>query len=223
MTSAQPWQVLLTGGGGGLLGWVYAQTVGQPVALVWWQAIPAGVLLGAGASFAGVYLLANTDVRDAKRCLALAMICGFAWKPVYEAGTALVRETTARQDLVQEVRQLSQASDALTHDIARSAPGELPGKIQEAERTAAALDDASRRAERIDPAIAAELRLKQAEALGAAAAAAPGLAPVSPMALEGSRRSLMEARRYWSASSRDAAKLREVDLALKKLDASRVR
>src|SRR3990172_11409776 len=114
MTSAQPWHVLLLGAAGGLLAWLYSQTVGQPAALVWWQAIPAGVLLGAGASFVGVYLLANADVRDAKRCLALAMICGFAWKPVYEAGTALVKETAARHDLVKEVRQLSEASEVLS-------------------------------------------------------------------------------------------------------------
>jgi hypothetical protein len=76
-------------------------------------------LLGASASILFVYLLANTDRRDVPRLVALSLLGGFAWQPVWEAGLALVQKTRSEQissqvknkieDLQEKVSKVKQA------------------------------------------------------------------------------------------------------------------
>lgn len=95
--------VMVVGSGalGGLLAWIYAISVGEPPEQTTYWIVPAWSLLGMGASFIGVYLIANTDTRYTLRCLAFAIVCGFSWQPIYEAGRALVdkhiQEESTRQ------------------------------------------------------------------------------------------------------------------------------
>jgi hypothetical protein len=86
--------VVLMGGVGGILSWIYGCVIGSPLAVPWWQAIPASAFLGMGASFLGVYALANCDTRRYVHALAFALLCGFSWKPVYDASAALFQKKT---------------------------------------------------------------------------------------------------------------------------------
>ena len=91
------------GGIGGFLSWVYAITVGQPPMLHSLLAIPASIALGAGAAFVGIFALAHTDTRVLTRCLAFAVLCGLSWKPIYDAGNALVKQSIRQQETKKEL------------------------------------------------------------------------------------------------------------------------
>lgn len=71
------------------------------------------MFLGAFASGIGVYVLTNTDTRAFARTLFFAALCGFAWKPVCDAGAAFVeqavqqRQDATAQELGDQVAQLS--------------------------------------------------------------------------------------------------------------------
>ncbi len=83
--------LIIAGGAiGGLLSWVYSITLGLSTVLAGWQAVVASVTLGMGASFLGVYLIANTDTAPFYDALGFAVLCGFAWKPIYDGGAHLL-------------------------------------------------------------------------------------------------------------------------------------
>jgi hypothetical protein len=85
-------RVLLAGAVGGLMSWVYAKmsglSIGQPV----YYALPGYALLGAVAAGLGVYLLASTVRSARERRLFFAILCGIAWKPVFDGGHALIEK-----------------------------------------------------------------------------------------------------------------------------------
>ena len=107
--------VVGAGGAGGLVGWVYSATVGQPLALPVWGAIVASGVLGAGASLIGI-MLANTDRKDVTRAVVFAFTCGVFWRPVYEAGGAYVRrlpEVKKEQTTMAAAQRLDETLSAL--------------------------------------------------------------------------------------------------------------
>lgn len=126
--------VIIFGGIGGFLSWIYIITVGQPLPQTWWKAILASIALGMGAGFIGVYVIANSDTRALFRCLGFALLCGFSWKPVYDAGGALIKQTTTRQ-AEQQVLSLSKTSEKLALDLSKAPPELLPSKINETTKT----------------------------------------------------------------------------------------
>lgn len=66
-------------------------------------------LLGAGAAYIGVFLLANSDVASVgglRRTLAFALVCGFSWSPIYDAGTALVNQRITEGHVVELSKQM---------------------------------------------------------------------------------------------------------------------
>lgn len=126
--------VVMFGGIGGFLSWIYIITVGQPLLQTWWKAIPASIVLGMGASFIGVYVIANSDTRALFRCLGFALLCGFSWKPVYDAGGALIKQTTTRH-AEQQVLNLSKTSQKLASALSKTPPELLPSKINETTKT----------------------------------------------------------------------------------------
>ncbi|MDH3254530.1 MAG: hypothetical protein OEM62_06020 [Acidobacteriota bacterium] len=85
------------GGVGGLLSWVWSITVGEPISDSTTKAIAAALVLGMGAGFVGVYVLGNSDTKVLLRTLGFALLCGFSWKPVFEAGQALVTSRVESQ------------------------------------------------------------------------------------------------------------------------------
>ena len=119
------------GSAGGFCGVLASKVLDQPFpggALWAWAAAP---FLGALAGFVGVIMLANSDRRDLARCVAFAAVCGFAWKPVLDAVTALVAVKNAGESARTETK-LAGAALAEAESQKTSAPAEAAKKFNEA-------------------------------------------------------------------------------------------
>ena len=136
--------VVVCGAAGGLLSGFYGVYVEE--------ASPAGYglkwlyscFLGMGSAFVGVFLLANSDVSSSgslRRTLAFALMCGFAWRPVLEAGTALVKKHVRDDQLSEQIRA---HEEELTQ--AASAPVAIAGTTAELLRDAERVDSAALKA-----------------------------------------------------------------------------
>ena len=75
---------------GGLLGWGFALWLDMPGHIGERWDLLLSVALGAGASVIFVFVIANTDRTDGPRLIGLALLAGFFWEPVWEAGRALI-------------------------------------------------------------------------------------------------------------------------------------
>lgn len=84
--------VLVAGSIGGFASWLYGIVVGEPVPGGFWGIFIA-IFLGAFAAGIGVYVLTNTDTSAYARTLFFAALCGFAWKPVCDAGQAFIEQS----------------------------------------------------------------------------------------------------------------------------------
>src|SRR5712692_9039839 len=75
--------IVCFGAAGGLIAWVLQEsTGGHLLPWRWFAAIPAALLLGAGAAGVGVYVLARTDLKQIGGALFFALLCGVFFKPV---------------------------------------------------------------------------------------------------------------------------------------------
>lgn len=75
---------------GGLLVWLFGLFLGSAPRLGDSADILVSFSLGAGSSVVFVFLIANTDRTDYARILALAVLSGFFWEPVWHASRALI-------------------------------------------------------------------------------------------------------------------------------------
>ncbi len=120
--------ILIFGAFGGALSWVYAVTIGQPLQTNLLLSLAASTVLGTGAAFVGVYVIANTDTRAFLRCLGFALLCGFSWKPVYDAGSALVNQ----QVKLSQAKEVTQKTTAAVAELSAIPPEQLIPKLREA-------------------------------------------------------------------------------------------
>ncbi|MBN1610314.1 MAG: hypothetical protein JW940_27040 [Polyangiaceae bacterium] len=130
--------VVVCGAAGGVLSGVYGIYVENTSPVGYGLKWLYSCLLGMGSAFIGVFLMANSDVSSSnslRRTLAFALMCGFAWRPVLEAGTALVKKH-ARDD------QLSEQIRAHEKDVAQVANAPVA--------VASTTIDLLRKAERVD-------------------------------------------------------------------------
>jgi hypothetical protein len=134
MTEVRLWQVLCSGAAGGMLSLVHAFAVGREVTLPWYWAALAFPALGAAAALIGVYVLTVSDTKAALRCIAFALLCGLVWKPVIEAGSALVTQTAAQQK-AREVAVHTTELQAMAADLAESPGPDLPSLLTKVEQT----------------------------------------------------------------------------------------
>ena len=121
----EPMLILAVGAAGGALSWLYAITIGQPPATQGAWTIFAWMAFGMAASFLGVYLIANTDTRAIYRCLAFALVCGFAWKPTLEAAEALV-DKQASASRAQQLDNFTAQARLLTQEVEQVPNEEFP-------------------------------------------------------------------------------------------------
>jgi len=97
------WRVLFFGAVGGALGLAAALVLGEEKFIAseekqsWFLLVCAYCSLGAGAALVAVFALAGTDAKEVLRCCAVALLAGFFWRPVFDAGKGYL--------LVQEERQ----------------------------------------------------------------------------------------------------------------------
>lgn len=75
---------------GGFLLFAFGLWIGREPDLSRWLQLPLSIGLGAGASLAFIFIIANSDTKDAKRLLTLALVSGFCWEPVWEASRAAI-------------------------------------------------------------------------------------------------------------------------------------
>src|SRR6266568_9399581 len=131
--SKMDWQeiryVLIAGAIGGFASWVYGRVLGQPVPGGGW-AIPVAIFLGAFAAGIGVYVLTNTDTSAVARTVFFAMLCGFVWKPVCDAGQAWIERTIEqKQDAAAE--DAGNRVEELADNLAKTPVEQLPKKLEE--------------------------------------------------------------------------------------------
>lgn len=106
--------VVAAGGLGGILSWIYSLSVGEPLSLSLVPAFLSAIVLGMGAAFIGVYVLANSDTQTLMRTLGFALLCGFCWKPVFDAGKALVYTRIEESSVREAAEGLDEDLEALT-------------------------------------------------------------------------------------------------------------
>lgn len=84
--------VLVSGAGGGLVSWAYTILTGATFGLDNWTALPLCLILGTAAAIVAVYVITPTDVTKTNRLIGYAVLCGFLWKPVLDAGNIVINE-----------------------------------------------------------------------------------------------------------------------------------
>ncbi len=115
--------IILGGAIGGGLSWLFTIAGGGHLgSLSTPQAVLTSILLGAGAGFIGVYVVANSDRRDLMRCLAFAVLCGFAWRVVYEGGESMLSKRQAGSDAVAGAEKTEILAQQITTNTAAPPP-----------------------------------------------------------------------------------------------------
>lgn len=152
---------------GGLLSIVYAATLGQPLPSSAWWTFPASAMLGMFAGFIGVFVIANTDTRDFLRCLGFALLCGFSWKPMYDAGSALVSQQTKVQAKI-DAKEYTQKTAQAANELATAHEPPPPQTIRQytsnafaAIQAAKTADDPTLRSEAITKSLRLEKQLER--------------------------------------------------------------
>src|SRR5258708_6716712 len=133
--------ILGAGAFGGALSWVYSITLGLPLHLQGVYAVLASILLGAGAALFGVYLLANTDLRNVAHALVFAVLCGFAWQIVYEAASSMLSRQAARDQVASDAKstekiahQLGAAPVSKKDEVVKDLAGQTTSLLTAAEK-----------------------------------------------------------------------------------------
>jgi hypothetical protein len=88
-------------------------------------AVLISIVLGAGSGFIGVYVFFFSMRKEAVRCLAFAVLCGFAWRVVYEAGTSLISKRQASS----EADAGSAATTSLAQEVKTNTASPEPAKV----------------------------------------------------------------------------------------------
>jgi len=78
-------RVLVFGAAGGALA-VMAGIVLDELKQDWYVVLIPYLALGAGAAFAAVFVLLGVKTEDVWRCCGVALLAGFFWRPVFDAG-----------------------------------------------------------------------------------------------------------------------------------------
>src|SRR5437899_1813889 len=93
--------------------------------LPWWVAVPLCIPLGAVAGIIAVFYVTPTDTSKTNQLVQYAMLCGIMWKPVIDAGKALVTQhleaagsKSQTKSLVAQVPNTPAALNAQFNDIA---------------------------------------------------------------------------------------------------------
>lgn len=88
-------------------------------------AILISIVLGAGSGFIGVYVFFYSMRTDVVRCLAFAVLCGFGWRVVYEAGTSLI----AKRQAGNEAAAGSATTVSLAQEVKTNTAAPTPAKV----------------------------------------------------------------------------------------------
>ena len=119
--------VAIAGAVGGLTSWLLQWLAGlAPFQRPAFEGIPALIVVGGVAAVFGVYLLANSDLKQMPHTLAFALLCGVFWQPIFEAARLYIQHSTTQYDAAQQ-----QAGTAkLPAEIASADPATVKNKIE---------------------------------------------------------------------------------------------
>jgi len=141
--------VALFGAIGGILAWTIGIWRGQPPHVSVWLDSPLSLVLGAGASIVFVFLISNTDRSDRARLIALALVAGVFWEPVWEASQALV-DREVEQSRQKAAVEATQKAATLAASLQSASPAErdriledIRQELQKAEHAARGIDSVS--------------------------------------------------------------------------------
>ena len=132
--------VLIAGAIGGFTSWVFGLVVRDPIAGGIW-ALPTAMVLGAFAAGISVYVLTNTDTSACARTIFFAVLCGFVWKPVCDAGKAFIQQTIQHEHDASVEASGSKALELAT-GLPATSPALQPTKLEEIHDLAVAALDA---------------------------------------------------------------------------------
>jgi hypothetical protein len=136
------WRVLFFGAVGGGLGLAAALVlrennhVSGEEERSWFFLLCANVALGAGAALVAVFALAGTKADDVYRCCALALLAGFFWRPVFDAGKGYLLIQEERQQEANVIETMSKL-EKVNEELKKSSTN--PALINEGSALAAAL------------------------------------------------------------------------------------
>jgi hypothetical protein len=124
--------VAIAGSVGGLTSWLLQWLAGlSPFQKPAFQGIPALIIVGGVAAVFGVYLLANSDLKQLPHTLAFALLCGVFWQPIFEAAKLYVQHSTTQRDASQQETD----TKALAAVVASSDPATVKDKMENTTRT----------------------------------------------------------------------------------------
>jgi hypothetical protein len=147
--------VLVAGAGscGGLLGTLASHVLKQSFPSGLLTSFLAAPVLGAGAALIGVYLLANSDRKEMARCMVFAMACGIVWKPVLDAGGAMVTQranVVSAEQKADQVRDVSSDLATLSGTAGAEDKMKIETKLEEASELAASSLTSARAADSLE-------------------------------------------------------------------------
>jgi hypothetical protein len=104
-------------------------------------ALPTAIFLGAFAAGVGVYVLTNTNTAAFAHTMFFAALCGFVWRPVIDAGKAVVNQAIQQKEN-KEAEDLSNKAVDIASSLTNTPPSQLPTKLDELNNATLAAVDA---------------------------------------------------------------------------------
>lgn len=142
------------------MSWAFTIISGSTFGLSLWAALPLSVILGAAAALIAVYVIIPADVTKTGKLIAFALLCGFLWKPVLDAGKIVITQRLEASETKNEVRKEVAA-------LKSAPPAAVPAKAHQA---ADAASELLRTGDRLDnPSIAKDASEQAKEAVSAIA------------------------------------------------------
>jgi hypothetical protein len=161
-----------SGAVGGLVAWVLqAASGGRLLPFSWYESVPAALLLGGVAAGIGVYVLANTDLKQVGRAVFFSVLCGMFFRPVFKAGGDFLSGVLTQASAQSQSSDVQQSTQELNQAVTAQPSEQVQTAVQKTGEKTATLVQQS--ATVPDEALKADLQAKSAKAVDAIVAAAP--------------------------------------------------
>ncbi|MDP9361354.1 MAG: hypothetical protein M3P29_07885 [Acidobacteriota bacterium] len=134
--------VIGSGAGGGLVSWAFTIMTGATFGLDVWSALPLCMILGTAAALVAVYVVTPTDVTKTGKLIGFALLCGFLWKPVLDAGRVVISQRIQAAQTAAEVKtHVSELKSATTPAAVGAKAHDAANGVAELLRSSGRLDN----------------------------------------------------------------------------------
>jgi hypothetical protein len=163
---------------GGLIAWILqSSTGGRLLPWAWYGAVPAAMVLGAGAAGIGVYVLATTDTEQRGRALFFALLCGVFFKPVWQAGSSFITGAVSQAKAQSQLSTVQSDSTQLSNSVQTAPTQQIQNDVARTGDSTAALVQQTARIP--DDSVRKALQNDSMQAVDTIAAAAPKAPAIS--------------------------------------------